>query len=160
MLRTTLFTTQLLALATRASAVEWPGRRSSGFTASFEHGVASGDPYSDSIVLWSRATPQLPLAQLPPPTINATWRVWREGSDAIEQQGVLATDVARDWTLKLIVSDLAHSTVYHFAFSVGPAHSPTGRFRLPPPAGAHLDELRYGVFSCSSWCVAQTDSHQ
>ena len=123
-----------------------------GFTAAFNHGVASGDPFAESIVLWTRVTPQVTLdAQVP--RINATWRVWRqsEGESVIEQQGVQSTDGTVDWTIKLVVSGLAPATPYAFDFSVGPARSPSGRFKLPPPAHERLDALRYAVFSCSSW---------
>jgi phosphodiesterase/alkaline phosphatase D-like protein len=40
---------------------------------SFLHGVASGDPLSDRIILWTRVTPSLPEAS----TSAVTWRVWR-----------------------------------------------------------------------------------
>ena len=46
----------LLLLATVTSAE---------YVASFDHGVASGDPRPDSIVLWTRVTPQLSLHQQP-----------------------------------------------------------------------------------------------
>lgn len=34
-----------------------------------------------------------------------------------------------------------------------PRRSPIGQFRLPPPAGKPLNQLRYAIFSCSNWQV-------
>ena len=129
---------------------------SAEYLAAFEHGIASGDPHSDSIVLWTRMTPQLPLDAQPAPIglqLNVSWRVWRADADASrpERSGVFSTDGRRDWTVKVIASGLEHSVRYRFGFALGAAVSPAGNFRLPPPADAPLDVLRYAVFSCSSW---------
>ena len=98
----------LLLLATVTSAE---------YVASFDHGVASGDPRPDSIVLWTRVTPQLSLHQQPAPpslSLEVSWRVWAaDGDEATpKQRGVLTTDGSSDWTVKLIVPELAHSTHY------------------------------------------------
>ena len=119
------------------------------YLASFLHGVASGDPHSDSIVLWTRLSPH---TAEPAVRLNVTWRVWRDGADGTaERQGWLQTDGETDWTVKLIVDGLTHSTDYAYAFAIGAARSASGRFKLPPPAGVSLDRLTYAVFSCSSW---------
>ena len=53
--------------------------------------------------------------------------------------------------LKVDVKGLKHSTQYYYMFHNGGAKSPMGKFRLPPPEGASLEQVRYGVYTCSSW---------
>ena len=137
-----------LALVALAALVA-PARCSvsGGFLADFEHGVASGDPHSSSVVLWTRVTPRASA----PAAINVTWLVLREGEELPERTGVFKAIETTDWTVKLIADGLAHSTRYQFYFTVGEARSPLGRFRLPPPETVALSSLRYAIFSCSSW---------
>ena len=130
------------------------GSSAAYYQAHFEHGVASGDPSSDSIVIWTRVTPALSLAEQPAPeslSLEVSWFVWFETDNTLVQTGVFTTNGTRDWTVKHIVCGLVHSTPYLYNFTIGAAASPTGRFSLPPPAGVHLDSLHYAVFSCSSW---------
>ena len=54
---------------------------SPGFLASFEHGVASGDPFHDSIVLWTRATPRTANAS----RLDVAWVVTRAGAAVAER---------------------------------------------------------------------------
>ena len=114
----------------------------------FEHGVASGDPHADSVVLWTRVTPGLPHMQQ---ALTVVWSVRREGAEVAERTGSMQTDDSRDWTVKVIVDGLSHSVRYEYSFSSAAVHSPRGRFRLPPPLGMPLASLRYAIFSCSSW---------
>jgi|GEM_PF-932823 phosphodiesterase/alkaline phosphatase D-like protein len=57
----------------------------------FLHGVASGDPLSDRVIIWTRATPRpalarslsptaLPIPKIPPPHLSPAqlWQVHRE----------------------------------------------------------------------------------
>ncbi|KAL1511030.1 hypothetical protein AB1Y20_005855 [Prymnesium parvum] len=118
----------------------------------FLHGVASGDPWPSSIVLWTRVSPQLSADPLSPAPSNLTvgWSVRREDGRPGRSGEVLARREL-DWTVKVEAWGLEHSVSYTYAFSHGAAISPTGAFTLPPPRGEALRSLRYGVFSCSSW---------
>ena len=125
-----------------------------GFTASFDHGVASGDPHSDSIIIWTRATPQVPTNLIPwSSTLNVSWQVWPASGDKTSpvRHGSLATTAERDFTVKVLVSGLDSGVAYRFRFECGVAQSAVGRFRLPPPRGHRLEALHYAIFSCSSW---------
>lgn len=119
----------------------------------FLHGVAAGEPWPSSIVLWSRVTPRAAHGQPLPSnhTVRVHWAVAATDDEAVAQQGEFNTDASRDWTIKLVVDGLESRKPYSYRFSVGDARSPQGRFRLPPPADQPLSALSYGVFSCSHW---------
>ena len=122
----------------------------------FVHGVASGDPWSSSIVLWTRVSPQLsPLHDLRNLTIG--WTVFDAAGLAARSGEVLTTSAA-DWTIKTTAVGLRDGIDYTYRFHHGGVASPTGRFRLPPPRTADLASLRYGIFSCSSWAWGHFNS--
>lgn len=77
--------------------------------ASFAHGVASGDPYSDSIVLWSRVTP---AAAAP---VEVTWTI-SEAADmsAVTLTGQKAATLSGDYTVKVIPQGLTPATIYYY----------------------------------------------
>jgi predicted extracellular nuclease len=85
----------------------------------FSHGVASGDPYTDSVMLWTRITPPAGFAGL----VNVQWELatsadFRPGS--LIDSGVFTTSAGRDWTVKVEATDLTADTSYHYRFSSVP----------------------------------------
>ena len=119
----------------------------------FLHGVASGDPWSESIVLWTRVTPQ--AAALDPvasATFNVSWTVWKSSDNTHVRTGFVVTSEDSDWTVKTIVGGLEPGVKYAYAFTAGDGRwSPVGRFKLFPPHSERLESLRYAIFSCSNW---------
>ncbi|MFD9955279.1 alkaline phosphatase D family protein [[Kitasatospora] papulosa] len=143
----------VLAAATNARAAGGPA---------FLHGVASGDPLPDGILLWTRVTPA-PDA-VPGSGLGAdTPVVWEIAEDkAFSRIAARGTTVARagsDHTVKADVRGLRPATAYFFRFSVagGGAEdgqgvlSPVGRTRTAPAAGASVPGIRFGVVSCANW---------
>ncbi|MEV1036934.1 MULTISPECIES: alkaline phosphatase D family protein [unclassified Streptomyces] len=123
----------------------------------FLHGVASGDPLPDGILLWTRVTPS-PDA-IPGSGRGADTAVRWEVAEDKEFSRVVAhgTTVARaasDHTVKADVRGLAPATAYWFRFSAGEGTqtvSPAGRTRTAPAAGAATPGVRFGVVSCANW---------
>lgn len=116
----------------------------------FEHGVASGDPLPDRIVLWTRVTPQ--PQQRHKEQVDVRWELSRSQEfGSIDMFGTVRTDAKRDWTVKHDAAGLQHSTPYWFRFVIDQKASPVGTFKLPPPVGHHLASLQYAVFSCTNW---------
>ena len=112
----------------------------------FEHGVASGDPLTDGVILWSRVSPAETAAPL---------EVWWEmalDEDFVERtaQGTLMTDASRDFTAKVDVPDLIWGRNYFYRFAAQGRWSPTGRTRLAP-TGNQASKLRFGVCSCANY---------
>ncbi len=120
----------------------------------FRHGVASGDPLPDGVVLWTRVTP-VPGA-VPGsgagPDLDVTWEIARDAGFAmpVAEGGTTAT-AATDHTVKADVRGLYPDTVYWFRFTAGGVPSPTGRTRTAPAADARPGSLRLGVVSCSNY---------
>src|SRR5688572_29956789 len=77
----------------------------------FRHGVASGDPLADRVILWTRVTPRDAGAQ------KVTWQISRDAKFAnTVAQGEVETGAARDFTVKLDASGLEPATTYYFRF--------------------------------------------
>jgi alkaline phosphatase D len=111
----------------------------------FLHGVASGDPLPDAIILWTRVTPRDTTA-----AVSVRWEVAADSAfREVVGSGKLDTDAARDFTIKVDADGLAAGTVYYYRFVVGELSSPVGRTRTAP-SGA-VARLRFGVASCSSY---------
>ncbi|MFI6206596.1 alkaline phosphatase D family protein [Streptomyces sp. NPDC051041] len=120
----------------------------------FLHGVASGDPLPDGVLLWTRVTPApeaIPGSGLGPDT-EVGWVVARDRAltDVVAEGSVTAT-AASDHTVKADVRGLEPATDYWFRFTAGGAASPTGRTRTAPAADAAVPNLRFGVVSCANW---------
>lgn len=112
--------------------------------APFVHGVASGDPQADRVMLWTRVTPPRPQ------TVTVRWTVARDPalSDVVAA-GTARTDGSRDHTVKVDATGLSPATTYYYAFEALGRRSLVGRTRTAPAGGT--DRLRLGVVSCSNY---------
>ena len=110
----------------------------------FQHGVASGDPLPDGVILWTRVTP---LGTEP---VKVSWEMASDTAfTQIVQTGELETTSARDFTVKVDVSGLQAGRTYYYRFKALGRTSPIGRTRTAP-SGA-VSRLRFAVCSCSSF---------
>lgn len=91
---------------------------------SFRHGVASGDPLADRVVIWTRISGASG-------DVAYRWRVDPVGGGAGRSGGGTAS-AARDHTAKVDVTGLAPGKAYTFQFEAGGAKSPVGRTRTLP----------------------------
>ena len=106
----------------------------------FEHGVASGDPLPDAVILWTRISGLDRGADI-------TWQISRDDSfKAVLAEGKVFTDAGRDYTVKVDVRGLMPDTEYHYRFLAGPISSPAGRTRTLP---LQTDKVVLAVVSCS-----------
>ena len=106
------------APATRAAAKDG---------AAFRHGVGSGDPLQDRVILWTRITPS------GAGEVAYSWSLNpldRRAGGAKRGQGI--TGVDRDYTVKVDVSGLDPGRAYSFQFESGGVKSPVGRTRTLP----------------------------
>ncbi len=114
----------------------------------FAHGVASGDPQSDSVVIWTRITPP-PNARLAIP-LTVVWEsAADEGFTDMRGKGEAQTGPSRDWTVKTLLRDLTPGETYYYRFRIGDEYSPVGRTKTLP-VGA-LDRARFAAISCSNY---------
>ena len=109
-------------------------------TATFAHGVASGDPAHDGAVLWTRATAEggdVPLE----------WHVATAADARPLRSGRVVARAVADHTAKLVVDRLQPDRDYHYWFTTKDGtRSPTGRFRTLPVSAT--DRVVLAVVSC------------
>ncbi|WP_269714397.1 alkaline phosphatase D family protein [Caulobacter sp. NIBR2454] len=117
---------------------------------SFAHGVASGDPLADRVILWTRATPADPATT---ETIALRWDVASDPQfKKVVAQGQVTTDAGRDFTAKVDAAGLKPGTDYWYRFRQAIDGKPqgdqaAGRTKTLP-AGATKDVV-LAVASCS-----------
>jgi len=117
----------------------------------FAHGVASGDPYADSVILWTRLTPPDGFDGL----LDVQWELASSADFApgsIRGSGVFATSAGRDWTVKVEADGLSADTSYYYRFRAGDAVSMVGQTKTLPLGS---DPVRLAVFSCANFTAAE-----
>lgn len=114
--------------------------------APFYHGVASGDPTSNSVIIWTRYTPNSQQTQ--PENIRYIIATDSTLQNIIVQDEVLANPL-HDFTVKIDLQNLEPNTYYYYCFysSDGRA-SLIGRTKTAPEG--NYDHFRAAVLSCSS----------
>ncbi|KAL8850880.1 MAG: hypothetical protein Q9221_004193 [Calogaya cf. arnoldii] len=147
----------------------------------FTHGVASGDPYPNSVILWTRCAPMsddvrsnstvtgyVPLYNPvpiygqanetgPPSTapICLTYKVSRDKSLAsTADSGTIYTSSDTDYTVKVEANGLSPYTQYYYQFSVcGSSNvtSPLGRTKTTPAPNDMVTKVALAIFSCSNF---------
>lgn len=111
----------------------------------FQHGVASGDPLSSRVILWTRITPPSDDDVIP-----VEWTISDDpGMRRILQRGLTYTNSAFDYTVKVDVTRLNPAQTYYYQFAARGAQSPVGRTRTLPLG--RVDRLRFAVSSCSNY---------
>lgn len=114
------------------------------FKASFEHGVASGDPLARKVIIWTRVTSERGGV------VPVLWEVALDaGFRRLVRAGVALTSGQVDHTVKVDVSGLRPDTVYHYRFLVGRTVSPVGRTRTLPVGS--VAQVKLAVFTCSNY---------
>ena len=123
----------------------------------FSHGVASGDPSTDGVVLWTRLDPERFHAS------RLLWEVFPAGDPGtVLRAGEAVVDGERDGTVQVVVDGLPAGAALGYRFTaergVGgppsgrstgrPAHHIEGHTRTLPADPARL---RIGVVSCSKY---------
>jgi alkaline phosphatase D len=109
----------------------------------FYHGVASGDPLTDRVIIWTRVTTDTASLQV-------KWRVARDTMmQNIVAQGVFTTDASRDYTVKVDVTGLQPDTYYYYEFEALGRYSQRGRTKTTPVG--NVANYRIAVVNCSNY---------
>ncbi|MEL6253067.1 MAG: alkaline phosphatase D family protein [Bacteroidota bacterium] len=110
----------------------------------FYHGVASGDPLTDRVIIWTRVTPETQL-----PKIEVSWEISEDDSfNHIAQKGIFETGPERDYTVKVDVEGLDAGKEYYYRFSALSSTSPMGHTKT---ASSDAGSLKMAVVSCSNY---------
>lgn len=133
--------------------------------APFYHGVASGDPLSDRVIIWTRIT--IPFDERQAlvnidssstvygssafdTTVQVAWQVATDTLFTnVVNSGTVSTDSSLDYTVKVDVTGLQPNSWYYYRFSNNGINSIIGRTRTTPVG--NVDSLRFAFFSCSDF---------
>jgi alkaline phosphatase D len=110
----------------------------------FRHGVASGDPDTERVVIWTRP------ASLDGQAVDLGWMLATD-SDLREvvASGSATATAETDHTVAVDVGGLEPGRTYWYAFESGGQRSPVGRTRTLP--GPDVEHLRFAAVSCAKF---------
>ena len=113
--------------------------------APFYHGVASGDPLEDAVIIWTRVTTN-------ETSVPISWKVATNPQmTQVVRQGQLTTNQSKDYTVKIDVTGLDPFTNYYYQFEALGKQSIVGKTRTAPAQDDLVDNLRFAVVSCSNY---------
>jgi alkaline phosphatase D len=113
--------------------------------ARFTHGVASGDPLSDRVILWTRAIPQKANDAL-----TVFWQVATDqGFSRVVASGQTTASAGSDYTVKVDATGLQPDQRYFYRFNARGVSSATGTTKTLPNGLATTFTM--GVASCSNF---------
>lgn len=114
---------------------------------SYNHGVASGDPLANQLIIWTRVTPIEPSFD---GAVDVDWQISADADFSnLAKSGVFKTDPGRDYTVKIDVTGLSEGQNYFYRFLVGDKVSPVGEAKTLSTGG--MDSIKLAVVSCSNY---------
>lgn len=146
-----------------ASAMAWPlaqlpmaqalDRRRSLGTDPFALGVASGDPSSDGVVLWTRlAIDPLNGGGMPEEDLLVRYEVSEDESfSKVVRSGRTTASAELGHSVHVELQGLAPDRVYWYRFMYSDEVSRVGRTRTAPSADATLQQFRFAFASCQHY---------
>jgi alkaline phosphatase D len=112
----------------------------------FRHGVASGDPLGDRVMLWTRVSVPDDAAS----TVDVDWMIARDPRmSRVVGRGTARTSAERDFTVKVDAAGLDPASTYYYRFSARRERSPIGRTRTLPASNA--TRISLALASCSNY---------
>ncbi|MDR7329905.1 alkaline phosphatase D family protein [Corynebacterium guangdongense] len=125
----------------------------------FRHGVASGDPLPDTVILWTRVTPgedAVPGSGRGE-DVRLRWEIATdEAFTRIIGSGETVVTAATDHTVHVDPWGLEPDTEYFYRFTVFTGRytgtvSPVGRTHTAPAFAATVESMNIAVASCANW---------
>jgi alkaline phosphatase D len=136
--------------AATASAAPRPGPRRAPSADPFTLGIASGDPLTSAVVIWTRlATDPLHGGGMGNKDVEVTWQVAEdEKFRRIVHQGTATAQAAFGHSVHVDVPGLLPGRDYWYRFRTGSQLSPVGRTRTTDLVPS---KLRVALASCQNW---------
>ncbi|GIF08315.1 alkaline phosphatase D family protein [Actinoplanes siamensis] len=122
----------------------------------FTLGIASGEPDSSSVVLWTRLAPS-PLnadgqGGMPDADVTVDWQVSADDRfTALIASGSVTARYADAHAVHVVAGGLAPDAEYYYRFRAQGHISATGRTRTAPQTGAFGRDLRMAFASCAHY---------
>ena len=114
----------------------------------FKHGVASGDPTSDAVIIWTRVSTDQNAS-------TVKWEISKsQDFSDIVSSGLKTTDERFDYTVKVDVQSLEAQQIYYYRFITEDKSSPVGKTKTLPVGTT--DNVKLGIVSCSNYAVSYT----
>lgn len=119
----------------------------------FSLGVASGDPWPTSVVLWTRLAPEpLEGGGMPTANVEVSWQVASDRAfRTVVRSGTAIARPELGHSVHVEAEELAPGREYFYRFRCGGETSQTGRTKTAPAAGTAVDRIRFGVCGCSQY---------
>jgi len=115
------------------------------FAVDFNHGVASGDPLTDRVILWTRVTPEGT-----PKSVNVSLEVSLDKTfENLEFNEPLAALAKNDYTIKVDLEGLKANTRYYYRFKANDNPSPMGETKTLPETD--VKQVKFAVMSCANY---------
>lgn len=112
----------------------------------FYHGVASGDPAPNAVMIWTRITPD----SFGSDSLRVSWQMATDMAFShVVNYGYTYTSALRDYTVKVDVCGLQPNTYYYYMFQYEGQNSIIARTKTAPTGDD--DSLRFAVVSCSNY---------
>ena len=117
--------------------------------ATFDHGVASGDPLVDRVIVWTRVTPQTSRKRV---RVRVEVASGEKFKSLVHSSSEIAT-AESDYTVKVDIKGLLAGTVYYYRFRSGENISAVGRTKTLPRGD--VDSVKLAVFSCANYPISR-----
>jgi alkaline phosphatase D len=128
----------------------------------FTLGVASGEPVSSGVVLWTRLAPE-PLngGGVGADPVAVDWEVAEDETfGRVVQRGTVVARAAWAHSVHAEVSGLEPERWYFYRFMAGGEVSPVGRTRTAPAVAGLPQRLRFGLGSCQHFELGYYAAHR
>lgn len=119
----------------------------------FTLGVASGDPLSDSVVLWTRLAPD-PLngGGMPQQKVPVKWEIAKdEHFHQIVKRGTELAGPELAHSVHIEVDGLEANQIYYYRFKSGHELSPVGKTKTLPVNGSSVASMTFAFASCQQY---------
>ena len=129
----------MLPQITRAQAGQGP------LSGPFLHGVASGDPLTDRVIIWTRLSAPKGVDNVP-----VKWTMSRDpGFKEVQSVGQTVASSERDFCVKVDVDNLEPGRSYFYRFDALGSQSRLGRTRTLP--AGQVEQFTLAAVSCSNF---------
>ncbi len=110
---------------------------------SFNHGIASGDPLADKVIIWTRVTTTAA-------SVDVNYEVATDAKfTTIIHNGTVVASAAHDYTVKIDVQNLDAGTFYYYRFKSNGVTSLTGKMKTLPTGD--VSQVKMVIFSCANY---------
>jgi alkaline phosphatase D len=129
----------------------------------FTLGVASGDPTSTGVVLWTRLAhrPLAPDGGMPHRPVPVEWELaWDAGFRRVARRGTAWALPGLGHSVHVEVEGLQPDRFWFYRFRYREEMSPVGRTRTAAPAGMPASSLAFAFASCQDWASGYYPSYR